>query len=72
MNITTVQTTKDSLEDIASILDIDEQAPVKVQDLYFPLGYFQEFPDLQTHLDINTFNNLKSGNIEAVKFVGIN
>lgn len=72
MNITTIQTTKDNIEDIASILDIEESSPVKVQDLFFPYGYFQEFPDLKSHIDNTTFSNLKSGNIEAVKFIGLN
>lgn len=66
-----VRTTKQNIEDIADIIDMGD-SPVRVNELYFPYGYFKEFPELQLYLDNETFNNLKFGNIEAVKFIGVN
>lgn len=71
MKTITVKTTKSTIKEIADIIDLNETTPVKVKDLYFTLGYFSEFPELQQYLDIQTFNRLKHGNIEAIQFVEI-
>lgn len=64
-----VKLNKSCLNDIAEIIDIPEYSNIKVKDLLFPYGYFTEFPELQQYLDVKTFNNLKSGEVEAIQFV---